>query len=379
MCARKTTSTADEYPRILVLNVWTPDIKQKPQFYFQEFQELIKTAGIRAAHTEQIKLRAISGPFFFTKGKLQEVAHLCEKHNIEEVVISSLLNPVQERNLESMLNCTVFGRTELIIEIFRQAAHSGEGKIQVEMAYLEHMKTRLAGHGRDMAQQAGFIGGKGAGETQKELLRRFYVDKIRQARKQLLQLRKTRNTQRKQRLSSGKPLICLVGYTNAGKSSTLNVLTKSNILAEDKLFATLDTTTRELFLPDYGIALISDTVGFINQLPPQLVEAFQSTLDEVRYAHLLLHVIDSSNPDWKSQIDVVNETLEELEAPAPVIHVFNKMDLLSEQEREEFREQTRHIKPAVYVHTKHKDGVQALVEAVELHLLSRQNSESEAK
>jgi GTP-binding protein HflX len=212
-----------------------------------------------------------------------------------------------------------------------------------------------------MAQQEGYVGARGPGESGKESLRRYYEEKIRQAKKRLATLAKSREVQRKQRLRRGIDLICLVGYTNAGKSTLLNLLTKSDVLAEDKLFATLDTTTRELFLPPDKKVLLSDTVGFISQLPHNLIEAFKSTLDELRYARLLVHVIDCSHPAWQEQVEVVQKTLKDLDIKAPMINVFNKVDRLDEEERAALDEVVPHYQPAVLTHAQDKDGAEALL------------------
>jgi GTP-binding protein HflX len=308
-----------------------------------------------------MKLRSIDNALFFTKGKLHELIEFCTTHKIEVIVVSAILSPMQERNLTDTLGCKIFDRTSLIIEIFRRAAASAEGKIQVEMALLEHLKSRLSGHGKDMAQQEGYVGARGPGESMKEGLRRYYEEKMRQARKRLTQVANTREVQRKKRLRKGEPLVCLVGYTNAGKSTLLNTLTKSNVLAEDKLFATLDTTTRELFLGENKKALLSDTVGFISDLPPRLIEAFKSTLDELQYATLLLHVIDVSNKAWRAHIEVVNATLKELDVTAPIMHVFNKVDLLNEEARAALDEHIARYEPYIVTHATDKEGVASVL------------------
>jgi len=363
--AREATETSREQPITLAVGVNSPRLTSEPKFYFEEFSQLLKTAGVEPDHTLYINLRSIDRAYFFTKGKLQDLVEFCEKNNVEMVVISDLLSPLQERNLQDMLGCKVFSRSELILEIFQQAAHSSEGKIQVEMAYLEHLKTRMSGRGKELAQQEGVVGSRGPGETAKEQLRRYYTGRLRQAKKKLAQVAKSRATQRKQRLKRGIPLVSLVGYTNAGKSSILNTMTKSSILAEDKLFATLDTTTRELFLSQEKKVLLSDTVGFISNLPHQLIEAFKSTLDELSYATTLLHVIDSSNPAWKDQALTVAKTLKELDAKAPVIHVFNKMDILSQEEKEQLVEDAKEYEPCIFVSAQDKAGVSPLFELLQ--------------
>ena len=359
---RETQDTTVLGPRTLVIGVFTPGLQHEATHYFEEFSRLVETANIEPTQTLYIKLRSIDNAYFFTKGKLQEVAEYCTKNKIEQVLISNLLSPLQERNLEDILGCKVYGRAELILNIFQKAAHSAEGKIQVEMAILAHLKTRLAGRGQDMAQQEGYVGARGPGESGKESLRRYYEEKIRQAKKRLVTLAKSREVQRKQRLRRGADLVCLVGYTNSGKSSILNLVTKSEVLAEDKLFATLDTTTRELFLGHDKKVLLSDTVGFISQLPHNLIEAFKSTLDELRYARLLVHVIDASNPAWHEQVAVVRKTLADLEIKAPVVNVFNKIDCLEEEELESLKETLEAYQPALVTHAKDKEGIEPLLD-----------------
>lgn len=358
---RRVVETQEREPRTLLLGVHAPTMKQDPTYHFEEFIQLAETADITPDTQLQMKLRSIDNAMFFTKGKLHEVIDFCTKNKIEVIVISAILSSMQERNLTDTLGCKIFDRTALIIEIFRRAAVSSEGKIQVEMALLEHLKSRLSGHGKDMAQQEGFVGGRGPGESMKESLRRYYEEKMRQARKRLTQVANTREVQRKRRLRQGAPLICLVGYTNAGKSTLLNTLTKSDVLAENKLFATLDTTTRELFLGENKKALLSDTVGFISDLPPRLIEAFKSTLDELQYATLLLQVVDVSNKAWRDHIEVVNATLKELKVSAPMMYVFNKVDLLDEEARATLDERIARYEPHVITHATDKDGAASVL------------------
>ena len=313
MPSKKPTPTTGGGPKILLLGVYAPYNRElAKEDYFDEFLSLIKTLELEYDETLFIKLRRIDKSNFLTKGKLLDLLSFCQENKIEEIICSELLSPIQERNLEDFLGVKIFDREQLILEIFKNSAHTAEGKIQVEMAQLEYFKTRLAGKGAYLAQQAGHIGTRGPGETEKEYVKRHLTEKFRQARKRLLSLKKSREEQRKRRLQSKLPFICLVGYTNAGKSSIINLLTKSSVLAEDKLFATLDTTTREFFIGDKKIGLLSDTVGFISQLPHHLIEAFKSTLDELQHADLLLHVVDVSNHSWPGQIEIVNNTLDEL-------------------------------------------------------------------
>lgn len=344
--------------RTLIVAINAPYNKIKPiEIYFEEFEKLIKTLGLKYTYKLNIKLRSIDKANFFTKGKLHELKKYCDDNKIEEIVISEMLTPLQERNLEDFLDCTVWDREKLILEIFKNSAHSSEGKIQVEIAEIEFLKTRLSGKGIELAQQQGIVGSKGPGETSKEILKRHLAEKYRHAKKQLESVKKSREIQREKRLSSHIPLISLVGYTNAGKSSLLNKLTNSNVEVEDKLFATLDTTTRELFVDHKKIGLISDTVGFITNLPHYLIEAFKSTLDELKYSNLLLHVIDINSPIWKNQIEVVSKTLKELNIDKKVLFVFNKTDKLPEIEIEELKEKTKKFHPQVFINTKSKEGL----------------------
>jgi len=364
--SKKPTPTNEKERNVLLLGIDAPYNRElAKQDYFDEFLSLVKTLGLEYDEAIFIKLRSIDKPNFLTKGKLLDLHKICQEKEIDEVVFSEILSPLQERNLETFLGCKVYDRERLIIEIFRNAAHSAEGKIQVEMAELGYLKARLSGKGVELAQQAGYIGTRGPGETEKEVIKRHLTEKFRQAKKRLQTLARSREVQRKRRVASNLPMICLVGYTNAGKSSIINLLTKSQVLAEDKLFATLDITTRELFVDHKKIGLISDTVGFISQLPHHLIEAFQSTLDELKYADLLLHVVDLSNRSWPGQIEVVLDTLLKLGLEnKKMLYLFNKTDKLSEQEIEDAQEEIEGYQPHALIHATSKEGLHELVEAL---------------
>lgn len=350
------------YRKTLLVGVYTPKNQiGNPEYYFEEFLNLVTTLGVIYDETYFMKVRSTDNNMFLTKGKLEELKKVCEEHEIEHVIFSELLSPLQERNLESALGPSVSDREKLILEIFKKSAQSSEGKIQVEMAEIDYLKTRIIGRGHELAQQAGILGTKGPGETAKEELKRHFAEKLRQARKRLDTLERSRDVQRKQRLGSNIPLICIIGYTNSGKSSLLNIIAKGEVLAEDKLFATLDTTTRELYVDNKKKALISDTVGFISQLPHNLIAAFASTLEELHYARLLLHVIDISNPAWKSQIAVVQKTLDDLNVKHPMIYVFNKIDKLTPEQKEALDAELVSYQPHVIIHTKSREGVVPLV------------------
>lgn len=322
------------HPQTLLVAIDAPYNKTKNiQSYYDEFISLVHTNQVEYDDIVYLKLREIENSTFLTKGKLEELRRICDERNVEEVIFSDPLTALQERNLEDYLNVDVFDRTQLILEIFEKAATTAEGKMQVEIAMLQHKKSRVAGRGVDLDQQRGFVGMRsGMGETRKEIDLRHIERRIATLREHLEALEKSRHTQRKRRLNNQIPLICLIGYTNAGKSTLLNLLTKSHVLAEDKLFATLDTTTRELYIDGNRIGLLSDTVGFIQQLPHNLIEAFKSTLAELQYADLLLQVIDIADPNWQDHIRVVRQILDELEVTKPMLFVFNKADKLTPEE-----------------------------------------------
>ncbi|MGA9530326.1 MAG: GTPase HflX, partial [Candidatus Babeliales bacterium] len=316
--------------RTLIIGVHTPT-NSSPYIdsYFEEFVRLVETNRVEYDEVIYVKLRAIDTAYFFTKGKLQDIAALCKEKNIDHVIISEQLTPQQERNLTDMLECKVYDRTQLILDIFEKAAVTAEGKVQVEIARLRHKKTRLAGKGIHLSQQSGVYGLRGgAGETLKEKETRHIEQSILKLQNKLKKIERHRSLQRKQRLSHHIPQLCLVGYTNAGKSTLLNTLTKSNVLAEDKLFATLDTTTRELYIGTVQIGVLSDTIGFIQNLPHQLIDAFKATLNELHYADLILHVVDISNPNWELHIKVVHKVLDELSIHKDILYVFNKADIM---------------------------------------------------
>ncbi|MBP7854318.1 GTPase HflX [Candidatus Babeliales bacterium] len=321
----------------LLIGVHTPYNKiDNIQAYYDEFINLATTYGVTDFINVNVKLREINPGHFFTKGKLEEIKAIFDAHEFDEIIISDMLSAQQERNLDKLFNCPILDRTRLILAIFEKAATTSEGKLQVEIAKLEFAKTRVSGQGVSMDQQSGSIGVRsGPGETIKEATLRHLNKSIVTLKKHLEQLEKSRATQRKQRLNNKISQLCLIGYTNAGKSTILNALTQSDVLAKDQLFATLDTTTRQLTIDGKKIGLISDTVGFIQQLPHQLIESFKSTLAELKYASLLLVVIDIADDNWKSHIDVVLETLDGLNVEKEILFVFNKIDRLTKKELQE--------------------------------------------
>ena len=348
-------------PRVLIVGVHAPYNKiTSIESYFGEFVKLVESSGVEYVEALFMRLRDIEAATFFTKGKLEEITKVCQEKEIDQLIISEPLTPVQERNLQDLLDIQVFDRTRLILDIFERQASSQEAKTQIAIAQLQFSKTRLAGRGLYMAQQSGLIGGRGWGETAKERETRHIENMILKYRKQLERYVKTREVQRKRRLVTGVPLVCLVGYTNAGKSTLFNALTHSGVLVEDKLFATLDTATRELFLESrHQKGVIIDTVGFIQLLPPALIEAFKSTLSELHYADLLLHVVDVSDPNWESHIEVVQEILAELKVDAEMLFVFNKID--KAEDFKALHQRLELYEPHVEVTALKKEGIKPLM------------------
>ena len=305
------------------------------QTTLDEAAELVAAAGGELVLRETAKRDKTHTAYFVGTGKAEELAAAVKLHDIGLAVFNHELTPTQERNLEKILQCRVLDRVGLILAIFAKRAQSQEGKLQVELAQLNHLSGRLVrGYGHLQSQKGG-IGLKGPGETQLETDRRLIGQKITALKKQLAQVKKQRATRRKSRMEGRLKTFAIVGYTNAGKSSLFNRLTKADVLAKDQLFATLDTTARRLFLSHDAGVILTDTVGFVRDLPHKLVSAFSATLEETALADVLLHVVDASNPDFERQMDDVNAVLEEIGAhEVPQLVVYNKIDLLPEGVRE---------------------------------------------
>ncbi len=266
--------------------------------------------------------------YYLGKGKAEEISELVKALDAELVLINHELSPSQERNLERLFECRVVDRSGLILDIFAQRARTFEGKLQVELAQLQHLSTRLIRGWTHLERQKGGIGLRGPGETQLETDRRLLRERIRSINKRLEKVRCSRDQNRQARRKAAMPTVSLVGYTNAGKSTLFNTLTGERIYVADQLFATLDPTMRKLDLLGSADAILADTVGFIRDLPHQLVEAFRATLEETQQADLLLHVIDISDPNWRDTVSAVQKVLDELKVnDIPVIQVFNKIDL----------------------------------------------------
>jgi GTP-binding protein HflX len=300
----------------------------------EEFAELAISAGAVIA-AELTSTRKRPDPrYFIGKGKLEDLKELIQHNDAELVISCASLSPSQERNLESELKCRVLDRAGLILDIFAQRARSFEGKLQVELAQLEHLSTRLVRGWTHLERQKGGIGLRGPGETQLETDRRLIGDRIRQLNSRLETVDMRRAMNRRNRLKAETPTVALVGYTNAGKSTLFNALTDAGVYVEDKLFATLDPTVRRLDLPYGEHVVLADTVGFVRDLPHELVAAFKSTLLEAREADLILHLIDASDPNAWQRIRQVNSVLKQLDADqVPQVRVYNKIDKLDRQPR----------------------------------------------
>ena len=293
-----------------------------------ELRALAETAGAEAVAMTLQRRPAPDARTFIGEGKAEEVKQLAEMNDASLILFDNELSPSQMSNLEELTGRTVLDRSALILDIFAQRARTGEGKLQVELAQYQYILPRLAGMGKAMSRLGGGIGTRGPGESKLESDRRHIRSRIDKLRRDLEQVRQVRSVQRRQRKKAELPLVAIVGYTNAGKSTLLNTLTGAGIEANDRLFDTLDPTTRKKRISDTQEILLSDTVGFIRKLPHQLIDAFKATLEELEYADLLLHVIDISNPEWIAQAEVVDQLIHDLGAEGiPCIRVYNKSDL----------------------------------------------------
>nr|CBA71888.1 GTP-binding protein [Arsenophonus nasoniae] len=295
-----------------------------------EFESLVISAGIKPVQIITGNRKSPQAKYFVGEGKAEEIAAAVKVSNADVVLFDHTLSPAQERNLERLCQCRVIDRTGLILDIFAQRARTHEGKLQVELAQLRHISTRLVRGWTHLERQKGGIGLRGPGETQLETDRRLIRGKIRQILSRLAKVEKQREQGRQARTKAGIPTISLVGYTNAGKSSLFNQMTKSEVYAADQLFATLDPTLRRIDIDDVGAIVLADTVGFIRHLPHDLVAAFKATLQETREASLLLHVVDAVDNRMEENIQAVESVLEEIEAnEIPALLVMNKIDMLN--------------------------------------------------
>lgn len=334
-----------------------------------ELGRLAQTAGADVVATTFQRLESPNPRTFIGSGKVDEVAQLCRTYAADLVIFDDELTPSQQSNLEKQVgkDIKIIDRTALILDIFALHATSREGRLQVRLAQNEYLLPRLRGMWAHLAsnRMGGGVGSRfGEGESQLEVDRRMVRKRITSIKRELADISKTRTLQRKQRYHSGIFKVALAGYTNAGKSSLLNTITGAEVLSYDKLFATLDSTTRKLVIPDGRELTLTDTVGFIQKLPTTLVEAFKSTLDEISGADLILHIVDASDPNFKEQIDTVNEVLAQIDADEiSRIEVFNKIDLLDEEQLNAYRARFPH---AIFTSTLTGEGIDELLKRIGL-------------
>lgn len=353
--------TAEKKERVILVGVSLADSDDAEQS-LDELEELACTAGALCVGRILQKREQMHPATYLGRGKTEELKELIWETQADGIICDDELSPAQIGNLKDELDVKIMDRTLLILDIFAARASTSEGKIQVELAQLRYRQSRLTGLGTSLSRLGGGIGTRGPGEKKLEMDRRLIKGRISQLTKELKEVKRHRQLTRESRARSRIPVIAIVGYTNAGKSTLLNYLTGAGILAEDKLFATLDPTTRNLKLPGGQEVLLTDTVGFIRKLPHHLIEAFKSTLEEAKYADLLLHVVDASNPQMDQQMHVVYETLRELEASdKPVITAFNKRDRFEgEHAPRDFQAER-----TAFISAKTGEGVDALLSCVE--------------
>ena len=353
--------TAEKKERVILVGVSLADSDDAEQS-LDELEELACTAGALCVGRILQKREQMHPATYLGRGKTEELKELIWETQADGIICDDELSPAQIGNLKDELDVKIMDRTLLILDIFAARASTSEGKIQVELAQLRYRQSRLTGLGTSLSRLGGGIGTSGPGEKKLEMDRRLIKGRISQLTKELKEVKRHRQLTRESRARSRIPVIAIVGYTNAGKSTLLNYLTGAGILAEDKLFATLDPTTRNLKLPGGQEVLLTDTVGFIRKLPHHLIEAFKSTLEEAKYADLLLHVVDASNPQMDQQMHVVYETLRELEASdKPVITAFNKRDRFEG----EYAPRDFQAERTAFISAKTGEGVDALLSCVE--------------
>ena len=338
--------------------------EEKAEKSIEELEELLETAGGESVAFMVQNLEKPDRTTYIGKGKALELKEMVEFLEADGVICDDELTPSQHRNLADLLDTKVVDRTMLILDIFAGRATTGEGKIQVEMAQLKYRASRLTGQGTALSRLGGGIGTRGPGETKLETDRRAIQRRLDKLTADVKSLKQVRETTRKKRLESASPIVAIVGYTNAGKSTLLNRLTSADILAEDKLFATLDPTTRVCRLESGREILFTDTVGFINKLPHQLIDAFRSTLEEAKYADVILHLVDGTSSDMELHKEVVYDTLENLGIKdKPIITAFNKVDLIEKTDDLPLMDENADV--VVEISAKTGKGLDELFEAIE--------------
>lgn len=356
-----------EEERIILVGVSLHD-KDDTEESLDELEELAKTAGAVTVKKVIQNRESVHPGTYIGKGKIAEIKELLYELNATTIVCDDELSPAQIKNLEMELDAKVIDRTVMILDIFASHASTREGKIQVELAQLKYRSSRLVGLGKSLSRLGGGIGTRGPGEKKLEMDRRFIRDRISQLNKELDEVKQARETTRKQRSKNPVPIVAIVGYTNAGKSTLLNTLTDAKVLEADKLFATLDPTTRNLVLESGQQILITDTVGFIRKLPHHLIDAFKSTLEEAKYSDIIIHVVDSANETVYNQMHTVYETLRNLDVKDKVIiTAFNKQDKLEvEQILKDFQ-----ADKTVKISAKTGEGIKELLDTLEVVLQER--------
>ncbi len=358
-----TYKTEEEKERVILVAVDVED-GTDVEDSLDELNELAETAGAVAVGRLIQKREAVHAGTYIGKGKIADLKEMAEQNQADAIVCDDELSPAQITNLQEMLQTKVIDRTVLILDIFAKHAKTSEGKLQVELAQLRYRSSRLAGLGKSLSRLGGGIGTRGPGEKKLEMDRRLIRERIAVLNRRLTEVVQNRDTMRKQRSREQIPVVAIVGYTNAGKSTLLNVLTGAQVLEENKLFATLDPTTRILTMENGQRFLFTDTVGFINKLPHPLIRAFQSTLDEAKYADIILHVADASNPKLDLQCDVVYDTLHKLGVEnKKIITAFNKMDCLRESDCQRLRDDRSDA--VVHISAKYGRGITELLQILD--------------
>lgn len=353
--------TSEQAERILLVAVATSD-EEETKASLVELEELGQTAGAVTVGVVIQNRERVHPRTYIGKGKITEVRELATKLHADTIVCDDELSPAQHNNLEQELGFKVVDRTVLILDIFAGRASTSEGKLQVELAQLRYRASHLVGDRSELSRLGGGIGTRGPGEQKLEVDRRLIKERITQVRKELEQVKRTRQVTRKRRQENHIPVVAIVGYTNAGKSTLLNHLTGAGVLSEDKLFATLDPTTRKLDLGNGEEMLFTDTVGFIRKLPHHLIQAFRSTLEEAKYADIILHVVDGSNSDMDAQMYTVYDTLRRLEVgDKPVVTVFNKMDVFGDAIYKDLQ-----AKVTLQISAKHGEGIPEMLDALKI-------------
>ncbi|TQE78254.1 GTPase HflX [Leptospira noguchii] len=360
--SKKNLKDAQKENRAFLVGVYPErNVGRHPSLSMEELKELCKTAEVHVVDTFIQRKNRLDPSTVLGKGKLEEIILKAIQKHVELLVFDLELTPSQAKKISDIADIKVIDRTQLILDIFARNAKSRDGKLQVELAQLKYLKGRLTELDDNMSRLTGGIGGRGPGETKLEIGKRRVEERITRLEVELKSLKKRREINRRQRKKNELPAVGIVGYTNAGKSTFLNALTNSEVLSENKLFATLDPTTRRIRFPEEREIIISDTVGFIHDLPPELSNAFKATLEELRDSNLLVHVVDISNPDYKLQMEAVEKILEELElSHIPLIQVFNKIDRLEKFKIWAIENNSNGYKKSSFPSVNHGPGLEAI-------------------